>query len=230
MRALAAEAGDTDLLLVTYINESDGLLVDGCFAEAASLARAGQRIAAQRGGKLDHHDLLLINLVCALIATGDWAEAEALLDDALLVDRPGALRANVHGFLAEVRLARGDLAGAEQAADEAHRRLAACAPTRRAIRRSPPSAVMWRLPGDGPRRPWRSSGACMTRYGDSVAYPSMVWPALHVAARAVARPGPAGGKRPADATEWLREAAAQQRERQDLPWWTDDVRSRALGR
>ena len=63
VRVLAEEAGDTDLLLVTYINESDGLLVDGCFAEAASLARAGQRIAAQRGGKLDHHDLLLINLL-----------------------------------------------------------------------------------------------------------------------------------------------------------------------
>ena len=37
VRALAAKAGDTDLLLATYINESDGYLVGGCFAEAARL-------------------------------------------------------------------------------------------------------------------------------------------------------------------------------------------------
>ncbi|MGH3364581.1 MAG: helix-turn-helix transcriptional regulator [Nocardioidaceae bacterium] len=223
VRALAAEAGDTDLLLVTYINESDGYLVEGCFTEAARLARAGQRVATQRGGKLDHQDLLLINLVCALIASGDWTEAQALLDDALLVDRPGALRANMHGFLAEVRLARGDLAGAEQSAAEAHLKL-------ERLRADPQSyPFIAAVRGDVALARGRAGEALeivRRMYdgdGQSIAYPNMIWPALHVAARAIAALAQRDRSSAAEAIEWLAPAAARQCENQHMPWWSDAV-------
>lgn len=219
VRALATEAGDTDLLLTTYINESDGFLVEGCFAEAAQLARAGQQMAEQRGGKLDHHDLLLINLVSALIASGDWAEAETLLDDALLVDRPGALRANVHGFLSEVRLARGDLDGAEQAADEAHERLQ---DLRADPLSYPPIAAVRGDIALARGRPEEALEIVRRMYdevGRSVAYPSVVWPALHTAARAIRAAGRRDRSRMSEAADWLARAAARQNEAQEQPWW-----------
>ena len=126
----------------------------------------------------------------------------------------------MHGFLAEVRLARGDLDGAEQAADEAQRRLAGLRPDPAGY---PPIAA---ARGDVALARGRAAEALeivrrmYDEVGDSVAYPSVVWPALYVAARAVSALGQREGSGSADATRWLREAAAQQCERQDMPWWT----------
>ena len=228
VRALAAAAGDTDLLLVTYINEADGRLGGGCFAEAARLSREGERLAAQRGGSLDHHDLLLINLACALIATGDWAEAETRLDDALLVDRPGVLRANVYGYLAEVRLAQGDLAGAERAADEAHQRLQG---PRVDPQSYPPTAY---VQGELTLTRGRAAKALNTvretydEVGESV-WPFMVWPLLYVAARAIRALEPEDRARSSDATEWLGRAAARLADRQDTPGWAEAVDAELSG-
>jgi len=230
VRALAEEAGDTDLLLTTYINESDGYLVDGDFPEAASLARTGQRVAEQRGGKLDHHDLLLINLVSALIASAEWAEAETLLDDALLVDRPGALRANVHGFLAEVRLVQGDVDGADAAAAEAHRKL-------QGLRADPASyPLIAAIRGELALvrgRPAEALEIVQQMYdgvGESIAYPSVVWPALFVAAQAIrilrAQPTWTGS---AETTGWLGRAAALQCDHQEMPWWAEAVDAEISG-
>jgi DNA-binding CsgD family transcriptional regulator len=228
VRALAAEAGDTDLLLSTYINESDGHLGGGCFAEAERLAREGQRLAVRRGGALDHHDLLLINLVCALIATGDWAEAETLLDDALLVDRPGAIRANLYGYLSEVRLAQGDLDGAERAADEAQQRLKG---PRLDPQSYPPTAA---AQGELALAKGRAAEALeivrgtFDEVGESV-WPFMVWPLLYVAARAIPALGPGEQGRWPDATTWLRRAAAHLPDRQHTPGWAEAVEAELSG-
>jgi DNA-binding CsgD family transcriptional regulator len=228
VRVLAAEAGDTDLQLATYINESDGHLGGGCFAEAARLAREGQRLAAQRGGKLDHHDLLLINLVCSLIATGDWAEAETLLDDALLVDRPGSLRANEYGLLAEVRLAQGDIDGAERAADEAHQRLTD-------PHLEPQSyPVIAAVQGELALARGRAAEALeiargtYREVGESV-WPYLIWPLLYVAARAIRTLRTAQQGRSPDATKWLSAAAARLPERQQTPGWAEAVEAELSG-
>jgi ATP/maltotriose-dependent transcriptional regulator MalT len=228
VRALAAEAGDTDLQLATYINESDGHLGGGCFAEAARLAREGQQLAAQRGAALDHHDLLLVNLAGALLATGDWVEAETLLDDALLVDRPGTLRADGYGCLAEVRLAQGDMDGAERAAGEAHQRLTG---PRVDPQSYPPTAA---ARGELALARGRAAEALeivqrtYDEVGESV-WPFMVWPLLYVAARAIRALGPAERSRSPDATRWLVRAAARLRDRPETPGWAEAVEAELSG-
>ena len=121
---VGTELDDVPLLLRVLEARARLHLARGEFAAALSATGEGLDLAGRRGSPMLILDYLTAARADALLATGRWAEAAALLDDALVVDRPNLERAGLHARLALLGAARGDLVGARRAVAAAAERLA----------------------------------------------------------------------------------------------------------
>ena len=149
----AGEGLDNVALMLRVLEARSRLLVGrGRFREGGEAARHGLRLASERGSSVLIVDYLLGNLCDALLALGEWAEAAALLEEALRVDRPNLERAGLYARLAAVRCDVGDLDSARAAMETARSRLAAGAADPLSSCAWPRSTPSWHSPRVGPRR------------------------------------------------------------------------------
>jgi DNA-binding NarL/FixJ family response regulator/tetratricopeptide (TPR) repeat protein len=116
-RALLEGAGAApDFIFVTYSYESSVLAVAGDLEEAVEAARPGIEFMRRHGMHRNHQSWLEGGLASSLIKLGRWAEADTTLEAALLRGPTGIARRVVQLLRAQLALARGDLAGAADAA------------------------------------------------------------------------------------------------------------------
>jgi DNA-binding CsgD family transcriptional regulator/tetratricopeptide (TPR) repeat protein len=119
-RALLERAGAApDFIFVTYACESDVLAAAGDFEAAAETTRPGIDMLRRHGMHRSHQAWLEGRLAAALIKLGRWAQADPILDAALLRGPTGITRRMLQLLRAELGLARGDLATAETCLAEA---------------------------------------------------------------------------------------------------------------
>ncbi|MEU6781245.1 response regulator transcription factor [Nonomuraea angiospora] len=118
-QATARRIGDQGALLHACRCEADVLQGAGRYAEAAEAARRGLAAATRAGLARTAGPTHAGNLAEALIALGRWDEAAEIVEHALRVTPTPSLRAYLMVPAGTIALARGDLAGAEQAAAHA---------------------------------------------------------------------------------------------------------------
>jgi DNA-binding CsgD family transcriptional regulator len=106
--ALAEAGDDRDALLRYHINYSDTLHLLGRHAESLEVALAGIRIAEASGVARTSGAILALNTVDPLVALGDWARADALIDDSLDLDPPVVFRVYLRRARIRSVLWRGD--------------------------------------------------------------------------------------------------------------------------
>jgi DNA-binding CsgD family transcriptional regulator/tetratricopeptide (TPR) repeat protein len=108
---------------VALNNKSDFLVALGRPQQAAAAARDGLLLGESSPISEITRDYLVGNLADALIALGDLEGAQAVLEERLRVDRAYLERGTLYLVLGLVRLRRGELAEAMEAAAAAHQRL-----------------------------------------------------------------------------------------------------------
>lgn len=106
--ALAEAGDDRDALLRYHINYSDTLHLLGRHAESLEVALTGIRIAEASGVARTSGAILALNTVDPLVALGDWARADALIDDSLDLDPPVVFRVYLRRARIRSVLWRGD--------------------------------------------------------------------------------------------------------------------------
>ncbi len=112
-RARVVADDDTAALLRHAVNTSDALNGLGRYADAVQLAEAGAARARARGVERTSGVILSSNTIEPLLALGQLARAEALLDPALALDPPPSFRAHLQHLKLWLTLWRGDVAGAD---------------------------------------------------------------------------------------------------------------------
>jgi len=113
---LAEEIGDQWGLERAYINFTDALTMLGQPRESAQLGRAGLEVTRRYG---IHSPLIVSNLIEALVATGDWDEAEKL-SAAALRGMTSSFPDSLFIARALVDIGRGDLDAARAHLDAAN--------------------------------------------------------------------------------------------------------------
>jgi DNA-binding CsgD family transcriptional regulator len=111
---IALEISDHDQAIRAYANLSDALEARGRHEAAAETARAGLELAERVGHRRSLGVFLTGNLVEPLVRLGEWAEAERLAREALLISSGGVFSASLLEQLSYVTVCRG---AAEEAAD-----------------------------------------------------------------------------------------------------------------
>ena len=186
----------------SWINEADFLVALGRNAEAAQLCRAGLAAAAVHGASPVTWQYLRGNLAQALVGLGELAEAQHLLEQELCVDWPNLEWAGEYVLLGLVRVWRGEVEEATEAAEAAHHRLdGADVDPQLRVPLATLDAELALASGDREAALDIAARGCDRDAGN--VWPVLVWPLLRVAARAAAprRPG------------WLTEAVRRQAER-----------------
>jgi DNA-binding CsgD family transcriptional regulator len=117
-REAAGQAHDHEHLMVAVINESHLLEGAGRHEQAADVARNGMAEAQRYGLSRTSGSVLAVNLAEPLAALGRWAEAAGVLADTFALRSADPNRAMLWQLGGMVALARGDLAGAAQAAEQ----------------------------------------------------------------------------------------------------------------
>ncbi|WP_313543766.1 helix-turn-helix transcriptional regulator [Leifsonia aquatica] len=112
-RARVVAGGDIAALLRHAVNASDALNGLGRYADAVRIAEAGAARARERGVERTSGVILSSNTIEPLLALGELARAEALLDPALALDPPPSFRAHLQHLKLWVTLWRGDVEGAD---------------------------------------------------------------------------------------------------------------------
>ncbi len=203
----AGEELDNVALMLRVLEARSRLLVGrGRFREGGEAARHGLRLASARGSSVLIVDYLLGNLCDALLALGEWAEAAALLEESLRVDRPNLERAGLYARLAAVRCDVGDLDGARAAMETARTRLAAGATDPSLLLRVEAVDAELALAEGRPTAAAELARRASAKHGDRVTSLD-TWRLLRVAAAASAAASrPAGG----DPPTWLVDALETQ--------------------
>ncbi|MGC7099553.1 ATP-binding protein [Amycolatopsis lurida] len=111
----AEELDDQRIVLHTLRCQADLLVGAGQYRRAADVARCGLSEAAKAGLSRTSGPAHAGNLAEALIALGDWDEANEILEHALELDPTPSLRAYLLVLRGTIGLARGDRAPAEEA-------------------------------------------------------------------------------------------------------------------
>ncbi|WP_255408519.1 helix-turn-helix transcriptional regulator [Plantactinospora sp. KBS50] len=112
---LARSTDDPSALVNVLVNLSDALFEQGRYAESAESAAEGCTVARRYGISRSTGAFLLSNRAEALLALGDWDEAEATCTEAARLDPIGTLGLHWLELRARLRLARGEDGGAELA-------------------------------------------------------------------------------------------------------------------
>ncbi len=120
---IARNQDDVALALRVHDARAHVLVASGRPAEAERAAREGLELAATRGSPVFIHDHLVGALVDARWATGQWAEALSVLDDALRIDRPDLERAGLYARRARLLVAMGEIDLGAADADAGRQRL-----------------------------------------------------------------------------------------------------------
>jgi DNA-binding NarL/FixJ family response regulator len=120
---LGLSLGVPQFAAVALNNKSDFLLGLGRPQQAAVAARDGLKLGESSPISEITRDYLIGNLADSLIALGNLEEAQAVLEERLRVDRAYLERGTLYMLLGLVRLRRGELAEAMEAAAAAHDRL-----------------------------------------------------------------------------------------------------------
>ncbi|WP_152365179.1 helix-turn-helix transcriptional regulator [Microlunatus speluncae] len=181
-RAEPLSQGDADSMIRYFVNLSDAQYWAGRFTAAVATARAGLEAAEPLGLDRTMGVMLAGNAAVALLALGDWPEAQRLIDQALRLDPPAKHGAHLRLLRGWVSLWTGDLDGAEQILIEYRSLIINDVP-------SPQYAIMaigleiwlglWR---DDPERAW--GGAQFLFQNWDRLHASMVFEPLAAAARA----------------------------------------------
>lgn len=209
--------------VATHINESDFLIALGRFGQAAESARQGLALAKRRGAAVTMHDYLASNLTEALIHAGEWAQAAAVLEDSLLIDRPNLERAGLYTLLGLLRVGRGELAEAEHAAATVHARLDGTSVDPQFLVPLATLDAEIALLAGRPNQAVDLARAAVESAAEKV-WPVLAWPLLHAAAIAVSQAGTAS-------PPWLPSAVEAQRLRTpQLPWWAAVLEAELAGK
>ncbi|UAJ78445.1 AAA family ATPase [Leifsonia sp. ZF2019] len=112
-RARVVAGDDTAALLRHAVNTSDALNGLGRYAEAVAIAEAGAARARARGVERTSGVILSSNTIEPLLALGDLARAEALVDPALALDPPPSFRAHLQHMKLSLMLWRGEVEPAD---------------------------------------------------------------------------------------------------------------------
>ncbi|HEX5295031.1 MAG TPA: AAA family ATPase [Streptosporangiaceae bacterium] len=123
-RQVAGLAHDYDHLTVAVINESHLLEGAGRHERAAEVARNGLAEAQRYGLSRTSGAILAINLAEPLASLGRWDEAAEVITAALAISSVDPNRASLWQLAGTMAVARGDLAGAREAAEQGARLLA----------------------------------------------------------------------------------------------------------
>jgi len=111
-RALAAEAGDSEILTQTAIALSAGLMRDGQLADAVEVALAGAE-ASRRAGLDAREGFCLMQAAEAAFELGSWETVDRLAREVLARELTGITLTNAHHMAGVLACARGDLDAAE---------------------------------------------------------------------------------------------------------------------
>jgi DNA-binding CsgD family transcriptional regulator len=192
--AVAAQAQDIggvpQFATLALVNQSDLLLALGRADESAAVAREGLRLGDIIPTSEATRDFLVGNLAEALIDLGDLEGAQAALEDRLRVDRGNPQRGALYTALALVRLRRGELTEAAEAAEAAHQRFAdLILDAQFVVPLATVDAELALAHGD-PDRALELTRGVAEAYARHV-WGRLVWPLMHVAARAASPRRPA---------------------------------------
>jgi DNA-binding CsgD family transcriptional regulator len=113
-RRLARKAGDDHVLFTVEQYEVGALIHNGRLTEAADLARAAHMKAQRSGMARSRGAVLAAAGAEALALLGEWDQAVELAQAALADDPPPLFAARAHMALAEIALARGEIAAADR--------------------------------------------------------------------------------------------------------------------
>ena len=121
-RALLERAGAAaDFVFMTFGYETGLLDSAGRFEETLEAARAGIEFTGRHGMHRNHQTWLEAIAASTLIKLGRWAEADTILESAILKGPTGITRLAVQLSRAELQLARGELAAAAESAADGRR-------------------------------------------------------------------------------------------------------------
>ncbi len=123
-RRIARELGDDNMVVTTYVNESDQALSAGRFEEAIDVGRDGMRQAARIGLARNSGTILAGNVDEALFKAGRWDEAAELVTDMFQLGPVGVHAVFIHALRAQMSLAKGRLEDARRDLEEANELLA----------------------------------------------------------------------------------------------------------
>jgi DNA-binding CsgD family transcriptional regulator/tetratricopeptide (TPR) repeat protein len=104
---LARATGESDIVLRTYINLSDGLSGAGRHERAVEVASEGIELAGRFGLERSRGAFLRGNQAESLLRLGRWREAERVLEDAVAIDTMGVHAATLGLLQAEILVAQG---------------------------------------------------------------------------------------------------------------------------
>jgi len=105
--------------LTALLSEAYTLMLSGDYAQAAVVAGEGRALVYRVGQARSRGADLAAVLAQALWLSGRWSEASEVIDDALAEDPPAAMAGVLLDRAAEIALAQGDLAAAQQAVAKA---------------------------------------------------------------------------------------------------------------
>jgi DNA-binding CsgD family transcriptional regulator/tetratricopeptide (TPR) repeat protein len=121
----AEEFGDADVLARAHVDFSALLEATGQSVRAAQVARSAAGLTERHGLPRDTGAFILGNLVEALISTGEWEEARRQLRRARQWAQIPYTQGCLETYEAELALLAGDVARAEQYAEQARQSLGA---------------------------------------------------------------------------------------------------------
>ncbi|UGQ14180.1 AAA family ATPase [Yinghuangia sp. ASG 101] len=182
-RAVAERASEPDITCLVLSNLSSVLEGLGRHREAADAAREALEIARERGLIRGIGAFTIGNLAESLSALGEWDEAGRILDEVFEYDPKPETLGHAYRIIVELSLARGDIAAATTALEDA-RRIAEAAyvePQFRIPLRALEVAVARRL---GKLGDVRELIAPDLRAGFPAGHQRYAWPLLVEAARA----------------------------------------------
>ncbi|NUU25476.1 MAG: AAA family ATPase, partial [Streptomycetaceae bacterium] len=118
-RAIAERASEPDIMCLVLSNLSSVLEGLGRHAEAAEAGRESLRIARERGLVQGLGSFSIGNLAESLLSLGEWQEADHILDEVFDYDPKPETLGHAYRLVAENALARGDIAAATAAIEQA---------------------------------------------------------------------------------------------------------------
>jgi DNA-binding CsgD family transcriptional regulator/tetratricopeptide (TPR) repeat protein len=113
-RLLERAGAPSDCIFITNGSEFQLLEHASRLEDAVDVAQAGISFTGRRGMQRNHQAWLETLAASALIRLGKWAQAEAILEQAIAKEPIGITRLAVQLSRAELQLARGELAAAEE--------------------------------------------------------------------------------------------------------------------
>ena len=115
-RDVAERAGEWSSLMRIYVNQTDGLIGCGQFAECVAMARQGRAAAVERGRTRTFGAFLAGNEAEAHLRAGDWDDAMATIELGLGMEPTPEVRGFLYLLRATVHAHRGELQAATDAA------------------------------------------------------------------------------------------------------------------